>query len=451
MMTAPPEEAVRMSRARPFSTLFRESNVELEMAEPFAKSREDIASVSVHDGGDPGEIGLLSHSVPSPKLTIGDGELDAGPLLHSCQIRPEPHSALAVQVVKIEEEEEEEEEDEEVAVIADPRDSTTVWPSSSSQAAATDVARPMQGLGEAGPPPFLRKTYEMVSDPSTDPVVSWSSSRDSFVVWDQHEFSKQVLPRFFKHSNFASFIRQLNTYGFRKIDTDRWEFTNAGFRDGKKHLLKNIRRRSKLNDQTKTSSSIPTSDYSKAEKEAELEMLKKDQEALKAEMLKLREEWENSRREIHQVAKRIRYAECRCRRMFHFLSKAAKSPDLVHLIQERRRKRKLEACEPSKKGKLPGPDDEATKCSLEVADHKIQSPNFDCLRMGEGSAQMESGPNNAVPVDFETVQMHSPWHPLLDQMAGAGPSGEELATDDTGIYLELEGLIENYTNELWEP
>ncbi|KAF8036221.1 hypothetical protein BT93_C2050 [Corymbia citriodora subsp. variegata] len=432
------------------------------MAEPFVKSREDITSVAVHDGGDPGEIGLLSHSVPSPKLTIGDGKLNAGPLLHSCLIQPEPHSALAVQVVKIEEEEEDEE------------------------AAAADVARPMQGLGEAGPAPFLRKTYEMVSDKSSDRVVSWSSSRDSFVVWDQHEFSKQVLPRYFKHSYFASFIRQLNAYGFRKIDTDRWEFANAGFRDGKKHLLKNIRRRRKLNDQTKTSSSIPTPDYPKAEKEAELEMLKKDQEALKAKMLKPREEWENSGQEIHQVAERIRHAEGRCRQMFHFLSKAAKSPDLVHLIQERRRKRELEACEPSKKGKLPGPDDEATKCSLEVADHKIQSPNFDCLRMGDGSAQKESRPNNAVPVDFETVQMQSPWCPPVNQMAGAGPSGlppalhempekllgdnivvgnnamyveaeEERATDDTGIYLELEGLIEksfgwsDYTNELWKP
>ncbi|KAF8036256.1 hypothetical protein BT93_C2081 [Corymbia citriodora subsp. variegata] len=191
-----------------FDTLFRESSVEIEKAEPFAKSREEITSVAVVDGGDPGQIGLLSHSVPSPKFAIGDGEIDAGPLLHSCQIRPEPHSALAVQVVKIEEEE----EDEEVEIIANPRDSAARWPSWSLQAAAADVARPTQGLGEAGPPPFLGKAYEMVSDPSTNPVVSWSSSRDSFVVWDQHEFSKHVLPRYFKHSNFSSFIRQLHTY-----------------------------------------------------------------------------------------------------------------------------------------------------------------------------------------------------------------------------------------------
>ncbi|KAF8036255.1 hypothetical protein BT93_C2080 [Corymbia citriodora subsp. variegata] len=474
-----------------FDTLFRESNVELEKAETFGRSREEIASVAVLDGGEPSEVGLLSHSVPYPKLAIGDGEIDAGPLLHSCQIRPEPHSALAVQVVKIEEEE----EDEEVAIIANPRDSATVWPSSSSRAAAAGVARPMQGLGEAGPPPFLRKTYKMVSDPSTDPVVSWSSSRESFVVWDQHEFSKQVLPRYFKHSNFSSFIRQLNTYGFRKIDTDQWEFANTGFREGKKHLLKNIRRRRKLSDHVKASSSTVTLDYPKAGKEAELEMLKKDQEALKAEILKLREERESSQHEINQVTERIHHAECRCQQMFHFLSKAAKSPNFIHIIHERRQKRELEACESSKKSKLLGPDNEASKCLLEVTDHKIHSPNFDCLRIGDDSEQMESGPNNAVPVDFETVEMDDPWPPpkgggdfrvmqgqTPDQMAGASPSdlpsvfhemwekhlgdnvvvgddamdveAGELPMDDTGVYLELEGLIEKscgwteYTSEL---
>jgi len=74
------------------------------------------------------------------------------------------------------------------------------------------MPKPVEGLHEMGPPPFLKKTFEMVEDPRTDPVVSWSQTRDSFVVWDSQEFSKTLLPKYFKHSNFSSFIRQLNTY-----------------------------------------------------------------------------------------------------------------------------------------------------------------------------------------------------------------------------------------------
>jgi heat shock transcription factor, other eukaryote len=72
--------------------------------------------------------------------------------------------------------------------------------------------RPIEGLHDVGPTPFLTKTYEIVDDPSTNQVVSWGPAGNSFVVWDPHLFATTLLPRYFKHGNFSSFVRQLNTY-----------------------------------------------------------------------------------------------------------------------------------------------------------------------------------------------------------------------------------------------
>lgn len=76
----------------------------------------------------------------------------------------------------------------------------------------TAAPQPMERLHEAGPPPFLTKTYEIIEDTTTNHIVSWSRGNNSFVVWDPQSFSLSLLPKYFKHSNFSSFVRQLNTY-----------------------------------------------------------------------------------------------------------------------------------------------------------------------------------------------------------------------------------------------
>ena len=65
----------------------------------------------------------------------------------------------------------------------------------------------------------------MLEDASFSHVVSWGPQGDCFVVKDMNEFTKSILPRMFKHSNFASFVRQLNKYDFHKVkNTDDYEY-----------------------------------------------------------------------------------------------------------------------------------------------------------------------------------------------------------------------------------
>jgi len=98
--------------------------------------------------------------------------------------------------------------------------------------------------------PFVTKTFLLVSDASNDDTVCWSELGDSFVVKKPVEFSSEVLPKFFKHNNFCSFIRQLNTYGFVKIESKLWEFQHEHFKKNQPQLLKSIsRRKSKKRDQ----------------------------------------------------------------------------------------------------------------------------------------------------------------------------------------------------------
>jgi hypothetical protein len=90
-------------------------------------------------------------------------------------------------------------------------------------------------------------------DPS---LASWSEDGLTFVVRDTERFASDIIPQYFKHKNFNSFVRQLNFYGFKKVKLDRIKIDNMdaemerkcrrfkhdNFRRGRPELLEEIKK-----------------------------------------------------------------------------------------------------------------------------------------------------------------------------------------------------------------
>ncbi|KAJ3242088.1 hypothetical protein HDU81_007842 [Chytriomyces hyalinus] len=119
-------------------------------------------------------------------------------------------------------------------------------------AASGTVGGPTYTNAVANQSAFINKLYTMLEE-ADQSLISWDQTGTFFIVKNTTDFSKAVLPLYFKHNNFASFVRQLNMYGFHKINdsffklnnvcSEVWEFKHHDFRRGEFHLLSNIKRK----------------------------------------------------------------------------------------------------------------------------------------------------------------------------------------------------------------
>jgi hypothetical protein len=94
-------------------------------------------------------------------------------------------------------------------------------------------------------PPFLIKIYEILENPIHYDLISWNLEGNAFIIKNVTEFTEKVLPKYFKHNNFASFVRQLNLYDFHKsrYDNNGSEFFHRCFKRSERHLLAEIKRK----------------------------------------------------------------------------------------------------------------------------------------------------------------------------------------------------------------
>lgn len=102
---------------------------------------------------------------------------------------------------------------------------------------------------------FVRKLFGILERCEYPDIVRWTEKGESFVVLDTGKFTTQILPNHFKHSNFASFVRQLNKYDFHKVKKSpeerqnsqygelSWEFRHPYFTIHNEEALDNIKRK----------------------------------------------------------------------------------------------------------------------------------------------------------------------------------------------------------------
>jgi len=78
-----------------------------------------------------------------------------------------------------------------------------------------DPLMPITSVGSV--PTFPAKMHAILTNPDLADVVGWAPHGRSWRILKPREFEIRVLPKYFEHSKFSSFVRQANGWGFRRM------------------------------------------------------------------------------------------------------------------------------------------------------------------------------------------------------------------------------------------
>lgn len=66
-------------------------------------------------------------------------------------------------------------------------------------------------------------------------ILRWGDNKHTIEIYDKNALIEKILPRYFRHNRFESFVRQMNLYGFKKIRTSgKHSFINIELKHGKR-------------------------------------------------------------------------------------------------------------------------------------------------------------------------------------------------------------------------
>ncbi|KAK3147940.1 hypothetical protein QOZ80_3BG0288620 [Eleusine coracana subsp. coracana] len=343
-----------------------------------------------------------------------------------------------------------------------------------------DVGAPPAGKGPAPAPvaavpkpsdvaPFLTKVYDMVSDPETDSVISWAAGGGSFVIWDSHAFERDLLPRHFKHNHFTSFIRQLNTYGFYKVDQNRWEWANGGFLKDQKHLLKTIKRKKKTSQETPDPPQAPVKTAPGTENieignygglEKEVETLKRDKTLLMQQLVDLRHYQQSSSLELQNLIQRLHVMEQNQQQMMALLAIVVQNPDFLNqLVQQQHRTTWWNGDESKKRRFIalehgPAVEQDTTEAGAPIIQYCPPAPEISNQAIPVNDAlcstpvQPVSSPAVAMPMDAETTSNNADAHCSTgEQFTGASGICDWDDVDMDALFNDLDSMDTSVEND----
>jgi len=94
---------------------------------------------------------------------------------------------------------------------------------------------------------FLMQLYQILEDKNNEKIIHWGNDGKYFIIENLYDFTEKILPKYYNHSNYASFVRQLNKYNFHKLKITPNEnaFQNSLFIKGQKNIISNILKKKK--------------------------------------------------------------------------------------------------------------------------------------------------------------------------------------------------------------
>ncbi|XP_034965086.1 heat shock factor protein 2 [Zootoca vivipara] len=191
-------------------------------------------------------------------------------------------------------------------------------------------------------PAFLSKLWALVGDAPSNQLITWSQNGQSFLVLDEQRFAKEILPKYFKHNNMASFVRQLNMYGFRKVvHVDSGivklerdgpvEFQHPYFKQGREDLLEHIKR--KVSSSRPEENKIRQEDLSKIISSAQ--KVQSKQETIESRLSALKRENESLWREVAELRAKHLQQQQVIRKIVQFIVTLVQNNQLVSLKRKR--------------------------------------------------------------------------------------------------------------------